>query len=228
MVSVTNQLSDFKHSLEFTQNESEQIGKVSVKNQKMNNEQKNRVDAFEQSIRTELDELKSSFDYQENQQRRNNLRIDGVPETAAETWELTEKKVRLIMAEKLKINAKMVEIDRAHRVGKQQPGSTKPRSIVARFLRYKDKQEILKRAKVLKGTNIYINEDVSDTVLEKRKEQHDDLKHARSQGKIAYFVLDRLVIRERRPPQPPPTHGDAHLSDHVETDAQGDEEVNNG
>ena len=42
-------------------------------------------------------------------------------------------------------------------------------------------------------------QDFSQRILNRRDEQKDDLKKAREDGKIAYFVMDRLIIRE--PPE---------------------------
>ena len=78
----------------------------------------------------------------------------------------------------------------------------RPRTVVFKLLRFKDKEEILKRAKNLKGTNLYINEDYSDKVRQKRKELLPKLREARTQGKIAYLRFDQLVVRERNEPAP--------------------------
>lgn len=43
-----------------------------------------------------------------------------------------------------------------------------------------------------------MNEDLANVTLEKRKEQLDKFKEAKRAGKMAYFVLDRLVIKDRR------------------------------
>ena len=52
----------------------------------------------------------------EDRSRRNNLRIDGVPEENGETLETCEKKVLEIIKEKLKYD-KEFAIDCAHRTG---------------------------------------------------------------------------------------------------------------
>ena len=52
-------------------------------------------------------------EYQENQIRRNNIRVFGIPESAGETWEMAKTRVRDAIKEKLNIE---VDIERAHRV----------------------------------------------------------------------------------------------------------------
>lgn len=98
------------------------------------------------------------MDYLENQSRRNNLLIDGVPDSKYESWSETEIKAKKVkLSDYLKIDDKLIELERSQRTGKYNHAGC-PRSIVIKLLRYKDKQEILKRAKSLKGTNIFINE----------------------------------------------------------------------
>ncbi|KAK4307938.1 hypothetical protein Pmani_020330 [Petrolisthes manimaculis] len=49
----------------------------------------------------------------------------------------------------------------------------------------------------LKNTNIYINEDLCESLVTARKIQLSELKKARADGKIAYISHTKLVIRER-------------------------------
>ena len=75
--------------------------------------------------------------------RQNNLRINGVEETPNETWDISKEKVQSIIKEKLGITAE-IELDRCHRTGKFKINQSKPRTIVCRFLRFKDKKKFLK------------------------------------------------------------------------------------
>ena len=50
----------------------------------------------------------------------------------------------------------------------------------------------------MKPPSIFLSEDLANETMEKRKAQLDKLKEAKRAGKIAYFVLDRLVIKDRR------------------------------
>ena len=50
-----------------------------------------------------------------------------------------------------------IEIERAHRLGRKRDDG-KPRPIVAKFLRYQDKEFIRKKAYLLKGTKFGIAE----------------------------------------------------------------------
>ena len=102
--------------------------------------------------------------------------------------------VRGTWAEKLQLQHD-VEVERAHRAGK--PGGERPRPIVVKFLRHKDRTSILQRTKALKGTRIFINEDFTESVRQKRKELMPELRAARERGDIAYLRHDKLVIHPR-------------------------------
>ena len=83
--------------------------------------------------------------------RRNNLRFDGLTEDPNETWDDCERKVQDVLLNKLNIEGN-IEIDRCHRFGKRR--GSRPRTIVCRFLRFKDKQKIIQHPKKLKDTGI--------------------------------------------------------------------------
>lgn len=55
----------------------------------------------------------------------------------------------------------------------------RPRSILGRLPSYKDKEEILKRAKCLRVTKFFINPDFSEKVRLNRNCCHDSLKNER-------------------------------------------------
>ena len=134
------------------------------------------------------------IDSLEDHSRRNNLRFEGLPENDQENWEQSENKVRKLLKEKLGFEDSL-QIERAHRIGKPQFGKVRP--IVAKFLRFSDRSVILRNSNKLKGSNIYINEDLCENSLEIRRGKLPELKLARSQGKIAYFVHTKLVIKDR-------------------------------
>ncbi|KAL7372326.1 hypothetical protein ABVT39_014222 [Epinephelus coioides] len=52
----------------------------------------------------------------------------------------------------------------------------------------------MENAKKLKGTGIYINEDFSEAVRQKRKELLPAMRAARERGDIAYLSYDRLIV----------------------------------
>ena len=114
---------------------------------------------------------------------RENLVFIGVPEAQNEEVETVLAK---LLVEKLKIpreEVDQIEYQRAHRL----PAATRPRPIKARFLKFKERDMVLRNAKHLKGSPIYITEDLPRRVRRERQLQLPALKAARSAGKLAYF-----------------------------------------
>ena len=133
----------------------------------------------------------------EDRSRRNNIRIDGITENPNETWEKCEEEVKKLIETKLNIDGE-IEIDRCHRMGKFKRNNVKPRTIVCRFLRFKDKQKILRNAKLLKNTGIFIYEDFCDDTMELRKTLWEEVLQHRRENKIAYLNYRSVVVRDRR------------------------------
>ena len=87
--------------------------------------------------------------------------------------------------------ARNVEFQRVHRIGKSKDGN--PRPILARFLRYKDCQQIFSLGHRLKGTNFQMFRDLPQEIIARRKAQD-----ARKNGVAASFSQsqpDKLYIR---------------------------------
>lgn len=92
----------------------------------------------------------------EQYSRRHNVRIVGFPE---EKDENCVEKVTKFCTETLKLSLASTDIDRAHRVGK--PSDDKHRAIIVRLQSHRHKIDIMKTRRSLKGTNVFINEDLT-------------------------------------------------------------------
>lgn len=121
-----------------------------------------------------------------------NLIIVGISDDKEESWSELEHKVQYMFTSKLGLEGK-IEMERVQRMGQHQERG-RPRKIMVNLLRLKDKQRILSSAKKLKGTNIFINEDFSGAVLQRRKELWPKVKAARERGDNAILRYDKLVI----------------------------------
>ena len=144
------------------------------------------------------------LEYLENQSRRNNIRVSGIPESPDETWEVAEAKVKQAIQEQLGVD---VDIERAHRVERrnrdrssQDTQQRKPRTIVCKLRCWKQREAVLKKARKSKPSGLFISEDLVLATLQRRAAQVGKLREAKQAGKIAYFVLDRLVIRDKKIP----------------------------
>ena len=161
-------------------------------------------------IEKEIGEVQAQVDYHcdkimeyfENQSRRNNIRIHGIPEQPDETWEKTERKANMALESKLNPSFE-VQIERAHRTGKanrRQAGnasSKRPRTMICRLENWKQKNPILKAARTVNPDGMFVNEDLNAEILQRLKELLPKLKQAKQVGKIAYFRLHQLIIRDR-------------------------------
>ena len=121
-----------------------------------------------------------------------------------ETWEVAEAKVKQAIQEQLGID---VDIERAHRVERrnrdrssQDTQQGKSRTIVCKLRCWKQREAVLKKARKSKPSGLFISEDLALATLQRRVAQVGKLREAKQAGKIAYFVLDRLVIRDKKIP----------------------------
>ena len=87
----------------------------------------------------------------EDRHQRNNLRFMGIKEKSgveSETWEESETKVKVFLQEKLGSETHEITIERAHRIVKNKEGKRK--TIIAKFLNYKQLEKVLNKYKELK------------------------------------------------------------------------------
>ena len=75
--------------------------------------------------------------------------------------------------------------------------SDKPKTVVVKFESYKDRDTVMRAARKEKPRGVFVNEDLSQRVMARRRELMPKLREARQQGKIAYLSYDRLVVRNR-------------------------------
>ena len=98
---------------------------------------------------------------------------------------------------KKRLDIENVAIEHAHRAGRK--SGSNPRTIVCKLIRFKDKQNILRKAKLVKGTNIFIDEDYCQDTVQYRKELWAEVKVLQSEGKIAYLNYRTIVSRDKVP-----------------------------
>ena len=171
-----------------------------------NQEMKDSIEMQEQVLEKKISDLKDKNEsqnkdiatlqdrqrIQEDRSRRNNIRVDGIRESQNESWDETEGKMKQILTSH-GIDIHNIAIERAHRIGKSKDG--KPRTIVAKFLHFKDKQYVMYNAKKLKNTELFINDDFSKETNDIRKKLSQEMWEKRREGKFAYISYDRLVVR---------------------------------
>jgi hypothetical protein len=136
------------------------------------------------------DRLAERTDELEQYQRRDNIRIFGVKEAAAEN---TDELVTQICRDKLGVEVSTDSISRSHRVGKrQEPGADgreRHRPIIVRFTSYRVRRSVFEAKKRLKGTGITIREDLTQVRQEmyRRAVAHFGVKNVWTQdGRVLW------------------------------------------
>ena len=175
---------DVKRSLEFTQDMLETENSV-IKDQQQGIEKLEAVHANTDGVSERL------------RTRRNNIIVDGV------RWRRMvrlQRDIEKLFSEKLDLKP---AIDNIHRLGsKFHKRDTRPRSGIVKLTRFQDRQNCLKRLQLLRGTNVYINEDICRETADIRKQKLEELKIKRSQGYIAYFSGVNIIVKNRKPHEP--------------------------
>ena len=139
--------------------------------------------------------LEHQIMYQELYNRRENLRFLGVPESMPDE-EDTKEVINQLLERELNIEkVRKIEFQRIHKICKK---SNEIRPIIARFLRFQDREYILKRAKEMSSSlDFKVLVDLPKEIRDRRKAQWPKLKKARDEGKTGYFSWcepDKLYI----------------------------------
>ena len=132
-------------------------------------------------------------------QRRENLRFYGIEEDP-EGVEDTRQVLTDFLQSELDIDdASDIEFQRVHRIGRFNQQAPKPRQIIARFLRYPDRERVMSNAKKLKGKRFGISAYLKE-IVDRRKNVLPNFFAAKKAGKSAYFSRaepDKLFIDGR-------------------------------
>ena len=140
--------------------------------------------------------------------QRKNLKFEGIPELVetidqqnTTSHEDTKKVLANFIENVLGIeDAKDIEFQRVHRMGKPRMDRSGSQTIIARFLRFPDRERVFKCGGKLKGTAYKTFEDIPKELHELRKQQMVKLRQARKDGKRAFFSKtepDKLFIDGR-------------------------------
>lgn len=143
------------------------------------------------SLEDENRNLKKRLLFTERKLRKNNLVFYGLKENTEETENSLVAKILDLLKEKLCVELKPLEITNAFRLGKK---SGKIRPILVEFLCFFTKKEILSNCSKLKGTNIFVAEDLIEEDREERRCLVQNLKVAKEKNKEARIKGNTLVI----------------------------------
>ena len=147
----------------------------------------------------EIQAVNDRYLYLEVYSRRENLRFLGIPESESAEEDTKEVVYNFLTRELELEGAREIELQRVHRLGKKTPGVSRP--IIARFLKFPERQRVFKRALEVKDEiEVKIYADYPKEIQERRKKQWFKIKRAREEGKLASFSKkepDKLFIDGR-------------------------------
>lgn len=148
--------------------------------------------AENKQLKTKVESLERELDYLKREKKSNNVIIFGLKEEEKSKLELLQK-IKLKLNDNLSIKLEDYEVNKIHRIGKTSING-KPRPVLLSFVSGWKKGEVMKNKKYLE--EIYITEDYSKEVLEKRKALQPQLIEERNKGNMAYIKYDRLIVKE--------------------------------
>ena len=112
-----------------------------------------------ESLRVQLTAARSDIDGLEQYSRRNTLTISGIPETERENTDA----LVMDLARAAGVTVTAADLDRSHRVGQRR--RDKPRQIVAKFVSFNKRQELLEARRSLRAGRVQSHPILTPAVL---------------------------------------------------------------
>ena len=154
------QLADLSESIKFMSDKFDEFEKERQEQKKVIEELRGEVS----SLNEKLNGFTEQVDRQEQYSRRNCLLIHGITEGNQEN---TDDLALEIFREKLDIELTQRDLDRTHRIGKNDKRSNRPRPVIVKFIRYNDRKKIFSKKKQLKNSGISITESLTKLRMSK-------------------------------------------------------------
>lgn len=145
------------------------------------------------NLKIKVEKLENEIEYLKKGEKKNNILVFGLEENESSIPDLL-KKLKDKFNTDLKIKIEDYEVNKIRRIGHKKRDYNKPRPVLYSLVNNWKKIEILKKKKLLK--DIYITEDYSKEVLEKRKALQAQLKEEWEKGNTAYLKYDKLIVKE--------------------------------
>lgn len=183
---IKQDLADIKESINFLSGEIDDLkGKVANLEAENNTLKKSCVGLTEK-----VNALERTVDECDGRWRKNNLLVFGMKKDERDSRGWRER-ICLLLREKLGIWD--VELEDVYPLGHNADSP-----VLMRCKKQEDKARILKAKLGLKGTGIYINEDLTEKGRERRKVLDTRMKELKAQGKKVKMRNDGLLVNEER------------------------------
>ena len=120
-------------------------------------------------------------------------------EESEDAIEDCEATLREFMRDKLRIeDEEPVPLKNVHRIGKKDDSrrGDRPRTMIAKFVYYKDLTKVKQSARNLKDTGYGISEQYPTEVEDVRKKLYPIARAERQKGRKAYIVKDKLYVNK--------------------------------
>ena len=116
------------------------------------------------SLTEKLNGFTEQVNRQEQYSRQNYIRIHGITEGNEEN---TDDLALKFFKEKLDIELTQRDLDRTHRISKNDKKNNRPRPVIVKFIRYNDRKKIFSKKKQLKISRISIAESLTKLRMSK-------------------------------------------------------------
>lgn len=144
-----------------------------------------------EKLKQKICNLENEIEYLKKEKKSNNIVLYGLEEREKSILELFQT-VKEIFKRDLNLSVEENELNRLYRLGKNK-AENKHRPVLLSFTNGWKKDQIIKNKKSLK--EIYISEDYSKEVIEKRKALLPQLLEEKKKGNIAFLKYDKLVVK---------------------------------
>ena len=141
-------------------------------------------DFFKTKTEKKIKELEEGLDFANTERESLKEKFDKLK---CEINQLRDEKLYMEVYQLGMENADQIEFQRVHCVGKRVSSNGKPRQLIARFLKYPQREEVMSNARKLKGKNFGISPDLPSEILERRKKNMKQFKQEKKDGKTAFF-----------------------------------------
>lgn len=143
---------------------------------------------LKEKVRKQEDRIESL----EREIRSKNIVVKGVLDEERENENTTKEKIGIVMQKIGVCIEEERDIDDIRRIGKYRNDRNRP--ILVKLTKSSTRSKILKSARELKGTEIWIDEDFPKNIQEERRTLIPQLKMARDKGYRAVLKYNKLVI----------------------------------